>query len=492
VGRYLVATRDLEPMELVLSDLAAASGPLHEDTVVCLGCLKALSLPSADSAIAICQDCGLPFCSTTCQDDVIHKAQECALFLQRRIKFDNVDQASRHPLYKVILILRLLLIRDTNPKKWTDISQLMDHREDRLQDRVTWDALKVEIVDYLLKELKLGDLFTEDEVQKCIGTVRINAIRSTEYHDRGRYRGVFPRMALLSNACFCNSRVISTNREGLTPTMDIRTQIHVKELNFSYNHLMMGRLSRRESFRQGWFFDCKCSRCCDATEMGSFLNALLCPLCPANERGTVLPIDPLDYDSLWRCDREKCLFRLTTKEVASMEDESQRLMDQTPLPGNSLVDFYEGLLLQLSSQFHPHHYLLMKIKSNLISQYGNVPKYHYSKLSTELVERKLRLCQEFLDVFGRVDPGQATDWWAVTQLEAIGAKAVLLQRDLESGKIPASAFKEALIGECQQGLGDVIRVLELEQLGTYCHSQALKAKKLLTEMNDVIRFVDFL
>ena len=49
-----------------------------------------------------------------------------------------------------------------------------------------------------------------------------------------------------------------------------------------------------------------------------------------------------------------------------------------------------------------------------------------------------------------------------------------------------------LIGECQQGLGDVIRVLELEQLGTYCHSQALKAKKLLTEMNDVIRFVDFL
>ena len=62
------------------------------------------------------------------------------------------------------------------------------------------------------------------------------------------------------------------------------------------------------------------------------------------------------------------------------------------------------------------------------------------------VERKLRLCQEFLDVFGRVDPGQATDWWAVTQLEAIGAKAVLLQRDLESGKIPASAFKEGLIG----------------------------------------------
>ena len=66
------------------------------------------------------------------------------------------------------------------------------------------------------------------------------------------------------------------------------------------------------------------------------------------------------------------------------------------------------------------------------------------------------LCREFLDVFGKVDPGQGTDWWAVTQLEAIGAKSVLLQRDLESGKIPASAFKEALIAECQQGSGAIL------------------------------------
>ena len=34
-----------------------------------------------------------------------------------------------------------------------------------------------------------------------------------------------------------------------------------------------------------------------------------------------------------------------TQQVASIEEESQRLMDSDPLPGNSLVDFYEGLLL---------------------------------------------------------------------------------------------------------------------------------------------------
>ena len=37
-----MAIRDLQPLDLVLADQAAAAGPLHEDTVVCLGCLKPL------------------------------------------------------------------------------------------------------------------------------------------------------------------------------------------------------------------------------------------------------------------------------------------------------------------------------------------------------------------------------------------------------------------------------------------------------------------
>ena len=95
-------------------------------------------------------------------------------------------------------------------------------------------------------------------------------------------------------------------------------------------------------------------------------------------------------------------------------------------------------------------------------------------------------------MFERVDPGKATDWWAVTQLEAVEAKSVLLQRDLESGKIPASRFKTSLIGDCQKSMGDVIRVLEIEQSGTYIHSLAIKAKRLQKEIEDVIRFADFL
>ena len=77
------------------------------------------------------------------------------------------------------------------------------------------------------------------------------------------------------------------------------------------------------------------------------------------------------------------------------------------------------------------------------------------------MERKLELCREFLDVFVRGDPGEATDWWAVTKLEAIGARSVLLQRDLESGKIPVPAFKEALIGGVISVVGFFVKLSQV-------------------------------
>lgn len=175
-----------------------------------------------------------------------------------------------------------------------------------------------------------------------------------------------------------------------------------------------------------------------------------------------------------------------------METDAEKWIQAEPQPGAHFIDFYEELLQKLLAYFHPRHFLVMKVKSQLISQYGNHPNLQYSKLSNELVERKWRLCQEFIDVFERVDPGCATDWWAVTQLEAIQARSILLQRDLEAGKIPASSFKVALIEECQKNMADVIRVLEFEQPGTYTQTQCIKAKKMLAEMNEIIKFADFL
>ncbi len=94
------------------------------------------------------------------------------------------------------------------------------------------------------------------------------------------------------------------------------------------------------------------------------------------------------------------------------------LSDKTD--GNlSYVERCENLLIHLSNIFHAHHYLVMRVKSQLISQYGNVPGYLYDNLSIEKVRRKIDLCREFIDVFGLVDPGGSSDWWAATTYESV-------------------------------------------------------------------------
>lgn len=70
--------------------------------------------------------------------------------------------------------------------------------------------------------------------------------------------------------------------------------------------------------------------------------------------------------------------------MEAIEEEAERLIENGRRgDGESRVDFYEHLLDELSPRFHPSHYLLMKVKSNLISQYGNVPGFYYAQMDTE-------------------------------------------------------------------------------------------------------------
>jgi len=54
---------------------------------------------------------------------------------------------------------------------------------------------------------------------------------------------------------------------------------------------------RRRTLRENWYFDCFCKRCSDPTEFESYLSAMKCQSCSSN----VLPINPLDQESDWKC-----------------------------------------------------------------------------------------------------------------------------------------------------------------------------------------------
>ena len=58
-------------------------------------------------------------------------------------------------------------------------------------------------------------------------------------------------------------------------------------------------MRRREDIRRFWYFDCRCGRCSDPTELGSCMSAVTCFAC---KRGFLLPLDSLQYRSDWKCD----------------------------------------------------------------------------------------------------------------------------------------------------------------------------------------------
>jgi hypothetical protein len=62
-GRYFVATRDIEPLELVLVDEAAVVGPATKTKPICLECFKELETINETASEPIrCKGCEFPMC----------------------------------------------------------------------------------------------------------------------------------------------------------------------------------------------------------------------------------------------------------------------------------------------------------------------------------------------------------------------------------------------------------------------------------------------
>ena len=60
VGRFLIATRDIEPGELILKDKPVIFGPSFESGPLCLECLAPV-----DGSF-LCPKCDLPLCGKSC------------------------------------------------------------------------------------------------------------------------------------------------------------------------------------------------------------------------------------------------------------------------------------------------------------------------------------------------------------------------------------------------------------------------------------------
>ena len=486
IGRCAAAARDLEPLEAVMADTAAISGPEELTRVpVCLVCYQPLN---AEETSFPCGKCGIPLCSPECagirsSPRLTHPDFECGLLAASGLE---IPYEKALPLMKCVLPLRMLLLKRVNPLSHSRIDLLMDHNDvRRVKDTLTWDSYQKHVVDFLRIELKLADEFSAEEINRCIGIIRTNGIETKSV--RGfKCRSVFPEVSVLSHSCG-NSNARCVQKED-SDSIEIRAQRRIEkgeEITISYTSLLSSTRRRRKMLSSNWCFDCECRRCADPTEFGSNLGTLRCQKCGI---GSVRMKNPLDFESGYECDG--CDAEISSEAVMRIEDEYEAALNSDESRGEELIEKYEAFRKKASGIFHDNHFIVMRIKSQLLTHYGNVPGFFYHELPNELLERKIGLCEEFLAVFTLVDPG-ASDWRGSTLFELATARTTRAQRALDNNTFSVDKFK-AELNEVIKIYEEVVTVLSVEAGGSHLADLRVRARRHVTDIKDLVRFSEFL
>ena len=204
-GRFLVASRDISPGELVLSEKSLIWGPNHTDDLVCLECLT--SVTETD----FCLLCGYPLCEEHQDSAPLHHTLECSVFRDEGIKLDEKDRECMEELYPCVAVIRSLLLAETSKTFSNCFDKLMDHKEERLAERDKYiEPYREEVINKLLRMNTIQT--SEEEICRLLGVLDVNclAVRGKDGPYKGR--GIFPTACLMNHSCICNTRNIITGK----------------------------------------------------------------------------------------------------------------------------------------------------------------------------------------------------------------------------------------------------------------------------------------
>ena len=104
-GHFMVATRDIKQMELILREAPVVVGPYTRSPAPQLHCVECFKQLDA-ATCATCPLCGYPVCGDTCRGGPAHAA-ECAVFVRAGWRFSgNMEDLA------AITVIRLLELKN--------------------------------------------------------------------------------------------------------------------------------------------------------------------------------------------------------------------------------------------------------------------------------------------------------------------------------------------------------------------------------------------
>ncbi|KAK2581203.1 hypothetical protein KPH14_008002 [Odynerus spinipes] len=383
-GRGMFATRDIEAGELIFVDNAVLIAPRNSETCLplCVSCYK------NECPLFPCdRGCGLPICSQTCEDSKYHVDHECVYL--RKLEPTSGSTWSRE-LLRALLVVRATSL-DQDQRDLLAVLQCHkklghDHEVTLLRNNVK-NAPKSEEIDFMMT---------------VSGIFNTNSFETIAMQDNKSYtsvRGLYPMGALQNHSCVPNTRHHFDSQQRLY-VIAVRPISAGEELTMTYIDLFWDTILRRQVLSVTKYFYCRCKRCSDTTECGSFLGALYCAA--DNCSGILLPRDPLDNESAWTCN--KCQTTLKSRQIHSIRSGLSSIIQENVCKSPRKI--LKFLQRELSILVPPSNYLMAATKFRIISYFGKLEELSWADLSDDELAIKSSFCTDLLSILSSLGCGQ--------------------------------------------------------------------------------------
>nr|CAI5824241.1 unnamed protein product [Callosobruchus analis] len=477
MGRFITSTKKILPGEVILSELPIVVGPCADCDAQCIGCYK--NLDNGKSSFVRCE-CGWPICSNTCPGlyaPLGHTHTECDVLKDSESAKDlNTADLSQVGLHlQAIAPLRCLLLKNNDTKSFEIIMKMEHHNDIRKNITQIWNANQINVVDRIRSSWGLTE-YSEIEIHTVCGVLEVN---SFEIGRRNKVRGLYPTAFLISHDCVPNTNHVDDENYKLT--IRASKEIHSGQaITLNYAPTMQSTLKRREYILNNKFFECRCERCSDPTELGSYFSALICPKC---QTGLILCDKPLCFESSWSCRNfpKRCVgYKMTAR---SMELLLNRISQEVEKLDCNDIEGMEAFLDRYKNVLHQTHYLNFGVKVSLSQLYGKIDGFLIHELDDNALERKIYLCKEVLRTFDVIEPGY-TRIRGVTQYEIHAPMMIQLTRKLTKKSAISKSEMKTKLKEIVKYLSEAKLILEQEPIESPEGQMGTAAAQALIQIKD--------
>ena len=313
-------------------------------------------------------------------------------------RFAITDFSKPYKWYNAIMTLRVLWLKQHEPKTWKMLDILMDHGEAADKE----DKILGGVVDFIRNVCKLK--FTEKEIRHVLGIIDTNAYIIGENRNKNvDIQGLFPTCSIINHSCQANTVCFATEdlRFVCRAVVDIPQGAEITTNYLYYQYHCFGNTYRVSELQDYWHFTCNCDRCGDPGELGSGVDRVLCDQCGQHTL-TPAPGPLCHYSSApWSCLARECSNTKPGPHIAAKIDETWNYLQDnvwTNLSGQ--ISILESLL----HFFGEKHYYVMEVKRRIIELIGG-DENSYDDVEEELLRKKLDYCDEHLKLADILSPG---------------------------------------------------------------------------------------